>query len=167
VSAQPPAGLLAPAALESVLARRMGRPLVLIGIGVPRGVDPALRQVEGVRLFDFDDVQQQIARNTRHRRAELRPAEALIDLELARFESWLDAIRTLPTVRDLRELGDRVVDEVVAENECRWDGALTDADRRRVTMMARAVMRRLLHEPTRRLKDGTVDPAVARELFGL
>jgi glutamyl-tRNA reductase len=166
VSAAPPDGVFSRAAVEAVLARRLGRPIVVIDIGVPRGVEPQVGAIAGVRLFDFDDVQRRIERNASQRRAELGPAEAVIAAELARFEQWLAAIRTLPTVRDLRRRGEDVVAEVLADNEGRWE-ALTVADRERITLLARTIMSRLLHEPTRRLKDRTIDPALARELFGL
>jgi glutamyl-tRNA reductase len=60
------------------------------------------------------------------------------------------------------------VEQVLRENEPRWE-ALTDADRERVEVMARAVVSRLLHEPTVRLKDrGSYEYLhTLRELFGL
>ncbi len=62
--------------------------------------------------------------------------------------------------------------QVLRENEGRWE-SLSDADRQRVEQMARAVVSRLLHEPTTRLKRPTSDDAAyvhlqaLRELFGL
>ena len=71
----------------------------------------------------------------------------------------------------LRARGDEVVDRLLAENAGRWEG-LTDADRERVETLARAVVKRLLHEPTVRVKGLEAEQRHARlqllrELFGL
>ena len=61
---------------------------------------------------------------------------------------------------------------MLRENESRWE-SLSDADRRRVEAMARAVASRLLHEPTLRVKRAAGDDDAytyvnaLRELFGL
>jgi glutamyl-tRNA reductase len=73
----------------------------------------------------------------------------------------------LPAIADLREHGRDIVDQVLAENRGRWEGA-TERDLARVDAIARAVMQRLLHEPTIRLREsghGRVE--LMRELFGL
>jgi glutamyl-tRNA reductase len=152
--------------LEPVVPRRRGRRLVLLDTAVPRQVDPGVRALAGVMLFDRGDLERRIARNVRQRRCELKPAQAILDEELGRFEDWLCAIDTLPAVRELRARGEQIVQEILAENDAHWE-ALSDADRERVRTLARSVMRRLLHEPTRRVKERAIDPSLARDLFGL
>ena len=78
----------------------------------------------------------------------------------------------MPTVAALRERADEIVERVLAENEPRWE-SLTDADRERVELLARAIAQRLLHEPTLRIKgvadreDSYLYVSALRELFGL
>ena len=77
-----------------------------------------------------------------------------------------------PTVAALRERADAIVAQVLAENESRWED-LSEADRERVELMARAIASRLLHEPTVRIKaaadrdDAYLQVSALRELFGL
>jgi glutamyl-tRNA reductase len=67
----------------------------------------------------------------------------------------------------LHEHAETIVARVLSENELRWE-ELTPADRERVGVLARTIVRRLLHEPTRRLRaDGEAGADVALELFGL
>ena len=61
------------------------------------------------------------------------------------------SLEVVPTIAALRERGDEVVRRVLAENEGRWE-SLTEADRERLEVMARAIASRLLHEPTLRMK---------------
>jgi glutamyl-tRNA reductase len=150
---------------------RGGRPLVLIDIAVPRDIDPVCAELPGVRLYDIDDLQAVVARNLKVRAAEAREAEAIIEEEIQRFAGWLGSLEALPTVAALRHHGADIVESVLTENEGKWE-SLSERDRERVEAVARAVMSRLLHEPTLRMKhtgEGRTHARMqlARELFGL
>jgi glutamyl-tRNA reductase len=171
-STNSPHNLIGRSELEVVMESREGRPLVLVDLAVPRDIDPACREVRGVSLYDVDDVQSLVERNASGREAESRSARTIIDSELSRFEHWLAAQEVVPTIASLRERGDSIVEQVLAENEHRWE-QLSDADRERLTAMARAIAGRILHEPTLRIKeaadrdDSYVYVSALRELFGL
>ena len=158
--------------LELVMERRDGRPLELVDLAVPRDIEPACREVAGVSLHDVDDVQSIAERNASGRETEARRAERLLEAEVGRFERWLGSLQVLPTVAALRRRADEVVERVLAENEPRWE-SMSEADRERVRMMARAIANRLLHEPTLRLKRSADDETAyayvdaLRELFAL
>jgi glutamyl-tRNA reductase len=158
--------------LVEIVRLRGERPLLLIDLAVPRDIDPACRELTGVSLHDVDDVQAIVERNASGREAEARRAQGILDSELSRFERWLAAQEVTPTVAALRERADAIVAQVLAENESRWED-LSDADRERVELMARAIASRLLHEPTVRIKgvadrdDAYLQVSALRELFGL
>jgi glutamyl-tRNA reductase len=154
--------------LEFVAASRMGRPLVLIDLAVPRDIEPSVRDCPGIALYDMDDLQRAVARNMDAREAEAAEALVLVRQEVARFEEWMASLEVVPTISALRRRADEVVAQVLRENESRWE-SLSPADRERVEVMARAVVSRLLHEPTVRLKDRSSYHYLhtIRELFGL
>jgi glutamyl-tRNA reductase len=154
--------------LEFVAASRMGRPLVLIDLAVPRDIEPSVRDCPGIALYDMDDLQRAVARNTDAREAEAAEARVLVREEVARFQDWIASLEVVPTISALRRRADEVVEQVLRENESRWE-TLSPADRERVEVMARAVVSRLLHEPTVRLKDRSSYHYLhtIRELFGL
>ena len=158
--------------LEQVMGLRGGRPLLLVDIAVPRDIEPACRAVAGVSLHDIDDVQQIVERNASGREAEARRAERILDAEQDRFERWLASLEVMPTIAALRERGDEVVRRVLEENESRWED-LGEADRERLSAMAKAIASRLLHEPTLRMKrsagsdEAYLYVSALRELFGL
>jgi glutamyl-tRNA reductase len=154
--------------LEFVAASRLGRPLVMIDLAVPRDIEPSVRDCPGIALYDMDDLQRAVARNLDAREAEAADALALVRAEVERFEEWMSSLDVVPTISALHRRADEVVAQVLRENESRWE-SLSVADRERVEVMARAVVSRLLHEPTMRLKDqGTYRYLhTLRELFGL
>jgi glutamyl-tRNA reductase len=153
--------------LEVVMRARGGRPLVLIDIAVPRDIDHACGALDGVRVYDMDDLQAVVERNLRVRDAERAKAEAVVEEEIQRFAQWLAQLDVMPTISSLREHGAEIVDQVLAENAGRWE-SVSPRDLARIEAVARAVMQRLLHEPTIRLKEsGHGRQQVLRELFGL
>jgi glutamyl-tRNA reductase len=158
--------------LALVAEQRAGRPLLLIDIAVPRDIDPRVRELPGITLYDMDDLQRTVARNLDVQDAEASRARTVIEDELERFDRWLSTLDVVPTIAALRERGDEIVQQVLRENEGRWE-SLSPADRERVELMARAVVSRILHEPTARLKRPSDEDAAyvhlqaLRELFGL
>jgi glutamyl-tRNA reductase len=158
--------------LAEVMSQRDGRPLLLIDIAVPRDIDPEVREVAGATLYDMDDLQRQVSRNMGSREAEARRARAIVVEEVERFAQWRASLDVVPTIAALRERGDAIVQQVLNENAGRWT-SLSEEDRERVAMLARAVVSRLLHEPTLKLKGASADGEsyvyvqALRELFGL
>ena len=157
--------------LVEVVAARRGRPLLLVDLAVPRDIDPRCAELTGVTLLDMDALQGTVGRHMSVRRAESRRAEVIVEEEIQSFAGWLGSLEVLPTLTALRERGDAVVDGLLAENAGRWE-SLSPRDRERVETLARTVVKRLLHEPTARVKGLEAEQRHARlqllrELFGL
>ena len=83
----------------------------------------------------------------------------------------LGSLEVVPTISSLRSLATDIAEQVVRENTGKWESA-SERDLHRVEDMARAIVNRLLHEPTLRMKELRDDRvharmALVRELFGL
>jgi glutamyl-tRNA reductase len=157
--------------LAAVMEARGGRPLLLIDLAVPRDIDASCGQIPGVSLYDIDDLQAVIARNRRVRHAEARKAEGIVEEEIQHFATWLGSLEVLPTVAALRARADEIASGLVRENAGKWESA-SPRDLERVDALSRAIVNRLLHEPTVRMKELRDDRvharmALIRDLFGL
>lgn len=157
--------------LAHVMKARKGRPLLLIDIAVPRDIDPRCGELEGVTLYDIDDLQAVVSRNASARAEVLPAAEQIVEEEIQRFARWLGQSEALPTVSALRAHADRLVEQVLSENSSRWETA-SPRDLARIEAVAKAVASRLLHEPTIRLRSlserrSHASLQIVRELFGL
>jgi glutamyl-tRNA reductase len=166
-----PHQLLEARSLMEVMSARPGRPLLLIDLAVPRDIDASCGELPGVSLYDVDDLQAVIARNRRVRQAEARKAEGIIEEEIQRFAHWLGSLEVLPTIAALRVHATEIASQVVAENAGKWEEA-SPRDLARVEAIAQAIVNRLLHDPTARLKELRDDRvharmAMIRDLFGL
>jgi glutamyl-tRNA reductase len=124
-----------------------------------------------VTLYDMDDLQEVLERNLSTRTAEVPRAQEIVEEEIHRFARHLGQLDVLPTVSALHGHAGALVEQVLAENDGRWESA-SKRDLARVDAIARAVAKRLLHEPTIRLRSlseerGHGSLELVRELFGL
>ncbi len=147
---------------------RNGRELLLIDIAVPRDVDPAVRELPGVHLYDIDDLQALIEQNMNARRREVANVERIVDEELVRFGEWLRARGVVPTVTALLASAEETRRTEVARTFKRLKD-LTPQQQERVEAMTNALVKKLLHDPITRLRgaDGERYVGAVRELFSL
>jgi glutamyl-tRNA reductase len=157
--------------LAEVMRAREGRPMLMIDLAVPRDIDAACGDLDGVSLYDVDDLDAVAARTRRVRQGEARKAEGIVEEEIQSFATWLGSLEVLPTLAALRTHATQIAEQVVSENEGHWESA-SERDLERVEAIARAIINRLLHHPTARIKELRDDRvharmALVRDLFGL
>ena len=78
------------------------QPLVMVDIAMPRDIDGAVREVEGVFLYDLDDLENVTGDNADEREAAAREAEKILHAEAQGFRRQLMAERVVPTIVALR-----------------------------------------------------------------
>lgn len=164
-----PSFLIGAEMVRPAAAARNGRPLVLIDLAVPRDVDPAVRELPQVRLFDIDDLEAAARSNLQRREREVGRVEAVIEEEVERFARWWDSLDVVPTIAALRQRAEQTRRAELARSLARLP-RLTAEERQRVEALTRALMKKLLHDPISRLRDpalGRSYTEAARELFGL
>jgi glutamyl-tRNA reductase len=154
-------------------ARRGTRhPLIVMDIAVPRDVEPAVGHLPGVRLFDIDALQTRVEENLAQRRDEIPRVEAIIDEEVDTFDAWHKGAGVLPLVAELRTWSE-ALRRAEVERTLRRLGEIPADTREQIDHLTRALINKVLHEPTRRLRRGDLlapgaSPADAiRDLFGL
>ncbi len=145
---------------------------LLIDLAVPRDIDPAAGDVEGISIVDLDGLEAAVQRTLELRRGESGRAQAIVAEQAAEFRDWMAALRVVPAITSLRDHAERIRAAELRRMEPRWD-SLTPADRERLDAVTRGMLNKLLHEPTVRLKqlaaaDKSAPYAEAvTELFGL
>ena len=164
--------VIGPDDLRPAMRERRGRPLFLIDIAVPRDIDPAVRDIDNIFLFDIDDLEQVIAANRQEREGEIRRVQDIIDDELKQFLHWFNALGTGPLIRDLRQHAADLQQQELA----RWTaklGTLSADNRKLVESVLRGYANKLLHEPLVQIRefanddDGYLHLDTVRRLFNL
>jgi glutamyl-tRNA reductase len=166
-STSAPEWILERAQVERAMRARRGRPLFLIDLAVPRDLDPSIHELDGCYLYDIDDLAAVVAETLAGRRREAERAEAIVAVEAERFREWQASLRVVPAITSLRARAEEI-------RAAELDRAkLTEAERRAAESVTAAVLNKLLHLPTIRMKqaaaaaDGVIYADAVRHLFGL
>lgn len=154
--------------MAKALKARKYRPIFLIDIAVPRNIDPSLHTLDGVFVYDVDDLQSIAEENLESRRREARVAEKLVEAEAHKFFVSQTAARNVtPTILALRK---RVAALRAAEFERAGAtlAALDKRQRRSVEKLVDGVLNKLMHDVMHGLKTGDDSTlAAAQHLFKL
>ncbi len=171
-SAAAPEPIIRTSDVQQALHDRRSRPLFFIDIAVPRNVEPAVNELDNVFCYDVDDLRGVVESNLRERQREALRAEALVQREVERFTERLKDLEIVPTIVSLRE-------KLEAIRRAEVERALTrlpqaDAETRRVVeALSQAIINKVLHAPTVKLRDSSREGHGRRwtelisELFGL
>jgi len=139
-------------AMETVMAERAGRPILVVDIAVPRDVDPAVRRVPGVTLLDINDLRTFAQANVDRRRGEVDAVTTIVDAEVDRFRAAVSARSAAPLVTSLRKRAEAIRTAELSRWNARLAG-LDAAQREAVEALTQGLVNKLLHRPTVVLKD--------------
>ncbi len=158
--------------VASAMRGRGGRPLFLIDIAVPRDIEPAVNELNNVFLYDIDDLSGVVESNLEERMREAGRAERIITEEIASFARWRESLEVVPTVAAIRAKAD-IIRRSEMEKACKRLGNLSDKDRETIDALTCAIVNKMLHGPTQRLKQAAASKTgyeyveTARHLYGL
>jgi glutamyl-tRNA reductase len=158
------------AEVEMAMMIRADRPLWIMDLAVPRDAEPDVAEVPGVVLHAVDDLRATLDRHLATRTAQVPAVERIVADEATRFEAWMRSLGSTSTLVALRDHFERVrKDELERALPC-----ATAEERARAERLTRALVNRLLHVPTLRLKDadptsftGRLRLEAVQELFAL
>lgn len=167
-----PHAILDASDISRVMAGRQDRPMVIIDISVPRDIDPWAGEVEGVELYDIDDLERVVEASLNGRALEAVKAETIVSGAVDGFSQWRRELAAAPTITSLRELAEEIRRNELERVDGQWE-SMSDADRERLNALTKGIVNKLLHEPTVRMKDAAANGdgirhvESLRHLFGL
>jgi glutamyl-tRNA reductase len=157
---------------ELFLSRRKNRPMFFIDIAVPRDVDPQMNKLDGIFVYDIDDLQQAVAANTSDRRKEAERAESIIDNEIDRFQAKLQTRDVVPTIVSLQDHLETIRQAEIDRVRGRL-GKLSPEQELAIETLTRGIVSKIMHTPISTLKtaargsEATPMIDVVRRIFNL
>ncbi len=157
---------------ELFLARRKNRPMFFIDIAVPRDVDPEMNRLDGIFVYDIDDLQQAVTSHVADRRKEADRAEAIISGEVERFQTRLQTLDVVPTIVSLQDHLETIRQAEIERVRGRL-GPLSLEQQMAVEALTRGIISKIMHTPISTLKTAVKDSEattvvdVVRRLFDL
>jgi glutamyl-tRNA reductase len=161
-----PHPILPRADLEPVVTARADRPMVIVDIAVPRDVEASAAELEGLCLFDIDDLERVVEANLNGRRLEAERGEGLVLGAVQGFSAWRRGLAAGPAISSLRARAEEIRRAELGRLEGQWDD-LSPADRERLEGLTKGIVNKLLHEPTVRMRAAAIDGDDLRHLESL
>lgn len=171
-SSAAPHYVLTTGAMREVIGRRRGRPMFLIDIAVPRNIEPAVNELEGVFVYDIDDLGRVVQSNLAARKNVAEQAEEIIDEEVQRMLLRLKTREVAPTIVDLQEHLEQVRTGEIERLRGRL-GPLTSQQEEAIDAITRGIVNKIAHAPIIELRRKADDPeglalmTTIRKLFRL
>jgi len=141
---------------QQFLHRRRNRPMFIIDIAVPRDVDPEINRLDGIFLYDIDDLQSVAASNLSDRAREAQRAEEILEQELTRYQRRLDTLDVVPVLVDMQAAAEEIRQAELSRAHSRLQ-SLTPAQHAAVEAITRGLMNKFLRQPLRALKNAARD----------
>lgn len=132
---------------NDILARRTGGTMVILDIAVPRDFDPRIHDGDRACLFNIDDLQRIREQTLAERQKHLAPAEAIVEAEVARFQSGWARRRNGPIIAKLTREFEARRKTIVAQLMARLNGKLSEDDKEYIEGAFRLLQNQLLHGP--------------------
>ncbi|MBS0200514.1 MAG: glutamyl-tRNA reductase [Proteobacteria bacterium] len=140
--------------VEAALATRKHRPMLLVDLAVPRDIAPDIAELRDVFVYTIDDLQRAVEDNRRGRKDAAEAAEAIIDLQVARYMEVAGAAMGMDGVRAVRAHGQRLQHDAL--ERAKQQLAAGQSPEAVLDQLAHTLTNRLLHAPTVAVRDAAL-----------
>lgn len=138
------------AQVAAALKTRKHKPMLLFDLAVPRDIEAGVGELADAFLYTVDDLERAVEDNRRSRREAAAEAEAIIELQVARFVETLQASAHQAPLRQLRAYGEATRVEML--EKARQQLAHGKSPEDVLELLAHGLTNRLLHPPTAALR---------------
>ena len=162
--------ILGKGAVERALKVRKRKPIFMVDIAVPRDIEAEVGLLDDIYLYCVDDLKEIIEENLQSRRDAALQAEEIIDTQVDHFQAWLRTQDAVPVIRAIRDNAEEISKHSLERAIKQLEQGMPAEQA--MTELARTLTNRLLHEPSRQLRQSGFDEEgqllnAARRLFNI
>jgi len=141
--------ILSASDIQLALKNHKNKTVFIIDLGVPRNIEPEVKTIENVSLYDIDNLNIMVSENLQKRRAEIPKVEAVITKALAELTHWYSSLEVNPTITALTQFMETIRQEEVAKNINRFD----QKDRDLLELVTKRIINKIMHTPITNLRN--------------
>jgi glutamyl-tRNA reductase len=138
--------------LASALQTRQNLPIIAVDVAVPRDIDPSVRGLSGVHLYDLDDLERMVQQSTSDQRTTVDAAEKILREELQGFRIRLMSEQVVPTIVALRHRLEEICGQELTTLEDQF-GPFTEDQQHALHSLASHITQRIAGSMARELKE--------------
>jgi glutamyl-tRNA reductase len=125
--------------------------MFFIDIAVPRDVDPEVNKLDGIFVYDIDDLQSVVSSHVADRRREAEVAERIITEEVERFAARMSTLDVVPAIVSLQEHLETIRQAEIDRVRGRL-GSITAEQEMAIDALTRGIVSKIMHTPIAALK---------------
>lgn len=137
--------------VQKAMSTRPDCPLVIIDIAVPRDVDPEVKLIKNVFLYNIDNLTETSALNRKQREGEIQRAKGIIKDEVDRFTTWWQTLEVRSVVSAMTKKSEDIR-RAQLEKTLKKLRALSDEEQDSLEAMTKAIVTKMLNDPIQYLK---------------
>lgn len=156
-------------AVQEAIELRCNKPQVIIDIGVPCNVDPAIKYIEQVSLYDIDEITAIARENYKERSLELEKAEEIVNSEADKYMAWWHEQKVKPLIIALVNRAENTRQAKLSKL-FKNNPDFTDEQRVHIEALSKSMVQKILHEPIQCLKENCKNDEylrIVKEMFNL
>jgi len=157
--------------IKNLMHLRKHKPIFFIDIALPRDIDPQIGFIDGIYLYNLDDLQSVVQSNIKQRQKEIKRCQLIIEQEIKEFCHWLNFRQLAPIISSLKEKMESMRQDELKKFFFK-ERNIPPEEKERIELITSRLTERFLKEPIITLKKyaSTDDPSygkVLTELFNL
>jgi glutamyl-tRNA reductase len=139
--------------ISEILNLRNGKPLFIVDIAVPRSIDPLIRQLQGVHLYNIDDLKAVADSNAEARKREAQRGIEIIESRIPQMMEYMKSYDFIPTLVSIRNKAEEIrrdgIEKVIESMP------VLNQERETIEMMTKTIVNRILHHSEVKLREYT------------
>lgn len=143
---------------DSILrANRENKELLLMDIALPRDIDPEVKQLKDVKLFNVDDLEHIIDENLAVRKEEAKKIELMIYEAMDGFKEWINMLGVVPVIQAMRSRALEIQEDTF-DSLNRKLPDLGEREKKVISKHMKSIINQMLRDPITYTKEISNDP---------
>lgn len=147
--------ILGKGAIESALRHRKHRPMLLMDLAVPRDIEPEVNQLEDVYLYNLDDIQSMIEKNSQNRETAAKQAEEMVNMQASHYLRHLRVLKAGDLIQRFRERHSQLRDTELNKALAHWQK--TNDPQAAMEYLAHNLTNKFIHQPTVKIRQAAYE----------
>jgi glutamyl-tRNA reductase len=158
--------------LHEAMIKRPELPMIIIDIAMPRNVDPGVKAISNVHLFNIDDLNELADENRSQRELEIEAVEKIINREGDLLLKWWKTYKVRPAIKALMSKAEKIRSSQYNKSLKKLS-SLSEDDKQAIELLTTSIVDKILRDPILYLKtsghkgDWDERTGIVKELFKL
>lgn len=140
--------------------QRHHQPIFLIDLAIPRDIDPQISDVDGIYLYNLDDLHGIVESNLEKRRKEIPKAIKIVDEFLKEFQEWMSVYSMTAVIGKLKKhLETLRLNEIDRLKKHLPQNGTMDG----VNMLTESIVNKVIRQHMKSLKKYAADPEMYKQ----